>query len=139
MKPLISRKCKYCKVVKTSDDFYKDKTNPLGFGYGCKECLKQFQKKYIIKNRKKLTEYYRNKRRKIKTTLIKENGGKCSICGYDKYIGALAFHHKNPSQKDFCVGRQTGINKARKEAKKCILVCANCHAEVHGGITSTPL
>lgn len=138
MKPTITRKCKYCKIIKTPDSFYQDKTNPLGFGYGCKECLKQYQKTYNKINRKKLTEYYRIKRRRVKNTLILENGGKCVICGYNKYIGSLGFHHKDPSKKDFCVGRQTGINKARKECKKCILVCSNCHGEIHGGITPLP-
>jgi len=85
-----------------------------------------------------LTEYYRIKRRRVKDTLVKENGGKCCICGYNRCFGALGFHHTEPSKKDFCVGRQTGIHKARKEAKKCVLVCSNCHFEIHSGIVIIP-
>jgi predicted HNH restriction endonuclease len=52
-------------------------------------------------------------------------------------MGALEFHHKDPSQKDFHVST-TGIHKAREEVKKCILVCSNCHMELHGGIIPIP-
>ena len=134
----IERKCKCCKIIKPHTDFHKDSTNPLGFGYRCKECGKKYQISYAKKNRKKLTEYYRIKRRRVKDTLVKENGGKCCICGYNRCFGALGFHHTEPSKKDFCVGRQTGIHKARKEAKKCVLVCSNCHFEIHSGIVIIP-
>ena len=136
MKPLIiSRKCKYCKIVKPSNEFYRDRANPLGFGYGCKKCLTEFQREYNKKNRKMVTEKTRIKRQNIKKLLVAENGGKCFVCGYNKYIGALDFHHKDPNTKDFSVGRLSGINMAREECKKCILLCSNCHNEVHGGIT----
>lgn len=65
-------------------------------------------------------------------------GGKCQICGYNKCIDALHFHHKDPSQKQFDIstaiwGGQKNINEQQiiDELKKCILVCANCHAEIH--------
>ncbi len=64
-------------------------------------------------------------------------GGKCSICGYDKCLNALQFHHVDPASKIGAVSdMMRGIrgNKtldARNEAKKCILVCANCHVELH--------
>jgi len=68
-----------------------------------------------------------------KITLITELGGKCSICGYDKNYSALEFHHTEPEHKDFHVSnaKTTNINKIRKEAEKCILICANCHREIH--------
>lgn len=73
-------------------------------------------------------------RRKWLTDLKMESGGKCKICGYDKCLDALDFHHLNPSIKDGGVNsmiRQAGIAKAKTEAEKCLLVCSNCHRELH--------
>lgn len=73
-------------------------------------------------------------RRAMKKQAVKELGGKCEICGYNKCIDALVFHHKDPSEKDFGLA-QNGIMHDWKEylaeAKKCMLLCANCHAEEH--------
>ncbi len=68
-------------------------------------------------------------------------GGCCQVCGYEKYIGALNFHHINPAEKEFGLsadGLTRSWERVRKEADKCILLCANCHAEVHDGITQLP-
>lgn len=58
-------------------------------------------------------------------------------CGYNKSFRALHFHHKDPSKKDDDINSLVSrgqITQAREEAKKCVLVCANCHAEIHEGI-----
>ena len=73
------------------------------------------------------------KRRRI--DLIQVLGGKCCICGYDKCNAALEFHHVNPKTKLFGIS-QTGaltysLSKQLAEVKKCVLVCANCHREIH--------
>jgi hypothetical protein len=78
---------------------------------------------------------FRRKNRKIQSKELKElYGGKCSICGYNKCLDALHFHHKDPNSKDGAVGNilnEKGKNAAYEEAKKCDLICANCHAELH--------
>lgn len=87
-------------------------------------------------------EWTTNKRKRIKINLVKCHGDKCNICGYDKCITALQFHHIDPSQKDFNIAKAGGIiafNKAIEETKKCILVCSNCHSEIHAGINKTKL
>lgn len=73
------------------------------------------------------------RRRKVKDILIEEAGGKCQQCGYSKYRGALQFHHRDPSQKEFGLASvgSLGIEKQREEVKKCDLLCNNCHAEHH--------
>lgn len=74
------------------------------------------------------------KRKAIKNALIKEAGGKCQKCGYNTCFRALEFHHLNPQEKDFGLssrGLCKDIDFLRLEAKKCILLCANCHAEEH--------
>jgi hypothetical protein len=73
-------------------------------------------------------------RRRLKSKLIAYKGGKCEICGYSKLCnGAYAFHHREPKQKDFAVGRSycLGFRRCCKEVDKCMLVCVRCHAELH--------
>lgn len=75
-------------------------------------------------------------RRALKKQLVKYKGGKCEICGYDKNIQALQFHHLIPEEKDFTISTSISLNdfdiqKYYQEVDKCILVCANCHAEIH--------
>ena len=137
MKPISTRKCKWCKIKKPIERFYHDCSNKEGIGYSCKQCAKEYQRRYNRANRAKITDASRMKRRRIKETLVSENGGKCFFCGYNRYIGALEFHHKDPSQKDFHIS-QTGINKAREESKKCVLVCSNCHMELHANVIFLP-
>ncbi len=64
-------------------------------------------------------------------------GGACLICGFAQYIGALHFHHVDPSRKAFSVSLQgvtRSLRRAREEAGKCVLLCANCHAMVEAGL-----
>ena len=63
---------------------------------------------------------------------IAYKGGKCENCGYDKYRGALEFHHKDPTQKDPKGLRKTNLKALFAEVDKCMLLCANCHREEHG-------
>jgi len=76
-----------------------------------------------------------DRRRKLKEMIVDYKGGKCAICGYDRYIGAFDLHHKDNKQKEFGLsfrGLTRSWEKIKKEADKCILVCANCHREIHG-------
>lgn len=71
-------------------------------------------------------------RKRIRSALIEELGGKCERCGYDRCTNALHFHHRDPNEKEFSISKvSTSLERARLEAAKCILVCANCHAEIH--------
>lgn len=73
------------------------------------------------------------KRRAIKNALIIYAGGKCKRCGYNKCIRALEFHHLDPKEKDFGISKNLtkSMAKLKEEINKCILLCSNCHAEVH--------
>lgn len=80
------------------------------------------------------SEAVQKRRHKTKEILIEYKGGKCEICGYDKCISALEFHHLNSNEKDFGIsqkGYTRNIEKNKEEVDKCILVCANCHREIH--------
>lgn len=80
-------------------------------------------------------------RRRAKLRLVEEAGGRCVLCGYDEFAGALQFHHLDPSKKEFGLamrGLTRSIEELRKEAAKCVLLCANCHAKVEWGDVSLP-
>jgi len=70
-----------------------------------------------------------------KKTLVALMGGKCHYCGYGKNFSALCFHHQNPQDKSFGLDLRRRSNTKweaiLQEAKKCILVCQNCHSEIH--------
>lgn len=76
------------------------------------------------------------KRRDTKLKAVEYKGGKCEICGYDRCVWALDFHHINPEDKYFAIGSRgyaRSWESVRKELDKCILVCANCHREIEAG------
>lgn len=76
------------------------------------------------------------RRRKIRQMLVEYKGGGCHICGYDKCIDALDLHHKIAALKDFGIsssGLTRSWEKNKAEADKCVLLCANCHREIHAG------
>ena len=81
------------------------------------------------------------RRRRVKRLLVEEAGGGCALCGYDACMAALQFHHVDPSTKRFDVGGR-GSSQAgavlRTEVAKCVLLCANCHAEVESGYVDLP-
>jgi transposase len=85
------------------------------------------------------SEAVSKRRRRVKEILVAEAGGCCSICGYDRYIGALQFHHREGEDKEFGLGNRgltRSLAAARAEAAKCVLLCGNCHSEVEAGIVS---
>lgn len=111
-------------------------------------CLHHGKTAFILEGR----SYYRCKRcraegvvrhrQKVKEVLVSRAGGRCTICGYDRCLRALQFHHRDPSLKrlDICGrGVTYGMDTLRAEAQKCVLLCANCHAEVEAGMTELPL
>jgi hypothetical protein len=72
------------------------------------------------------------RRRQNKQILVEYKGGKCECCGYNKCVDALEFHHIDPTTKESKnLGTTAAIQKQKEEADKCILVCANCHREIH--------
>ncbi len=81
------------------------------------------------------------RRRKVRKMAVDYAGGKCCVCGYSTSIRALTFHHLDPSQKDFGLsdrGLTRSWDKTKREIDKCVLLCANCHAEVHDGLAKIP-
>jgi hypothetical protein len=79
------------------------------------------------------------RRRRLKEQLVNESGGACRVCGYARCVAALEFHHLVPAEKAFSLSEEgvtRSLARARAEVAKCVLLCANCHAEVEAGMTS---
>lgn len=87
------------------------------------------------------TEATQKRRDKVKLMAIAYKGGKCQCCGYHNFVGALEFHHVDPDGKDFGIsakGYTRSWEKVKEELDKCVLVCANCHREIHEGLIPCP-
>jgi transposase len=110
-------------------------------------CPKHAETAYVLDGR----GYYRcrrcraeavsRRRRKMKATLVAEAGGVCVLCGYAENMRALHFHHVEPTDKRIEInakGVALSLATLRAEARKCVLLCSNCHAEVEDGAVSLP-
>ena len=112
----------------------------------CVECGKQLsgrQRKFCSRECKNksgninyqsyLAQQRRGRLRKLE--LIKMYRGCCKNCGYCKNFAALEFHHVNSDSKSFQLDLRSLSNRKWsvivEEAEKCILLCSNCHAELH--------
>lgn len=88
------------------------------------------------------SEHVKQWRKNMKQKIVTAMGGKCQICDYNKCNDALELHHLNPNEKEFGIGavmaKPIKWSKIAEEAKKCILLCSNCHKEVHKNITEIP-
>lgn len=108
-----------------------------------KECKKHGKTEFVLRNdgryrcRKCSVESVQKRREKVKQMAVEYKGGKCEICGYNRCISALEFHHLDPDKKDFGIGAKgytRSFDDVKKEVDKCILVCSNCHREIHAEI-----
>ena len=127
-------------AVQEAVNFKVTGSNPVGaVGINILSYTKHMEKRTYAERKaknpdwvKKSIERVSKTRRKIKATLIEEAGGCCSQCGYNKNPAALEFHHPDPSAKERgIIGTSKSLARQREEAEKCILVCANCHRELH--------
>ena len=115
-KPFSKYKEKECNIHGlTSHRHVKGRKN----SYICKKCANAYVSQY---------------RRKIKEKALAYKGGKCERCGYNKSNWFLTFHHLDPNEKDFALGKYghaRSWKKVKEELEKCQLLCLNCHGEVH--------
>lgn len=113
------KRCSRCKKFLPISEFGKNKSEKDRLHYVCKTCRRKYDEKHY------------NESKKIMHNL-KING--CAICGYNKCDAALNFHHVNPKDKKFSL-MIASMNRSNKnileEINKCILMCCNCHKEIH--------
>lgn len=72
----------------------------------------------------------------LKESMVAYKGGCCQLCGYNKSMRALSFHHHDPNNKQFNFGASHNKSKAdiKSELDKCICLCKNCHEEIEEAI-----
>jgi len=91
----------------------------------------------------KQSEAVRRWRKNTKQKLIDAFGGKCAICEYNKCNEVFEFHHLDPSEKDFQWSQVNGSIRSWSvlvhEMQKCVMLCSNCHKEVHAGVAAIPV
>lgn len=112
------RYCPKCKNDVSIECFYQRRGKPNSSTY-CKPCT----------NTQTLSRQI-----KFKQFCVDYKGGSCELCGYNKCLSALEFHHKDPAKKDFEISKsrlKKMDDETIKELDKCNLVCANCHREIH--------
>lgn len=127
--------CCTCRQEKSLFDFNKKSSNPDGLERYCKECHRAKNRKHYQSN----TDVYKESARKWK----KEKGEwwssykstlSCTMCGEARYW-CLDFHHLDPTTKEGNISRMLSDNRSREsiteEISKCIVVCRNCHADIH--------
>lgn len=100
-------------------------------------------------SKRRLTPYRREyltiamveRRRQMKSRAVAYKGGRCQKCGYKKCQAAFEFHHPDPLEKDFNISRfgTKSFERLKPELDKTILLCANCHREVHDEINVASL
>lgn len=120
----VEKTCKKCGLTKPISEFYaRPEKKVLTFHNICRDCFNQSAQDGVKRNRQLCLNY---------------KGGRCVICGYNRCAHSLAFHHLDPSKKDAplfnILTHRTFGDKVKSELDKCILVCANCHGEIHAGL-----
>lgn len=89
----------------------------------------------LLKRRPSQTNYeiLRNRRYRIKQELVEYKGGKCQVCGYDRCLSALDFHHLRDKRFEVSslARRGCSLETFKEEINKCIVICANCHRDLH--------
>lgn len=116
-----TKRCPSCRTFLPLEAFY-DRRSKRGAASFCKRCT--------------CLDAIRRQRRH-KQRAVDHKGSRCQRCGYDRCIGALEFHHRDPAQKDFSFSRARlkKFELVFDELDKCDLLCANCHREEHARLT----
>lgn len=121
------KKCTKCSEEKPSTEFYMRSDNgKKSIGSYCKACASS---KTVARYKLYKLEY------------LSLKGGCCQACGFNRYEGALEFHHADPATKDDSIAkmmRHPSSPKVLAELEKCVLVCSNCHRMIHAGIIECP-
>lgn len=125
------KKCGKCGVTKARTEFHANPTKKDGLQSMCKECRKEYHREHYLKNSTKYKAQVKARKVELRDFIrrYKSLTG-CKNCG-DKRHYVLDFHHLHG--KDFSVGEFRGksLKRIKAEIRKCEVLCANCHREVH--------
>ena len=112
--------CSSCNKEKPNSEFYKRQSRDYDLSSKCRSCN---------------LEDTLVRQKDFKQQCVDYKGGECQCCGYNKCNGALEFHHIDPKTKKFSISqyRSSDGYSLTEELDKCVLVCSNCHREIHAG------
>lgn len=120
----------FLSVKRTAKELKMDRNTIIK--YLSEENFDIFNKTKNKKTTKTKSDYVVDWRKRTKVKLVEYKGGCCCRCGYNKSMNVLQFHHLDPAKKDFTIGGKSwSYERLKEEVDKCILVCANCHIEIH--------
>lgn len=127
--------CRKCLCSKPISEFHPNKACSLGVTGTCRECNRERINKWYKNNQLRRQEVANEANQRKKRMMVDHFGGKCHDCGGSFPLCVYAFHHLDPSQKDYNPSRaiQLGEEKMWKELDKCVMLCANCHMIRHHG------
>jgi ribosomal protein L30E len=127
--------CKNCKKSFKQNNKKQKYCSVSCYKLGVKKLFCELHQCSYEKHCKKCnTKAVQNRREKLKLLAFEYKGSKCKHCGYNKCLAAIEFHHLDPTKKDFGIsskGYTRSWQKVKEELDKCIMVCANCHREIH--------
>ncbi len=132
-----TRKCTMCKLDLPEDDTNFASRHDRGkkqFQSSCRECQKNYRRQHYLDNKQKYIDKSKVYRQVFLDWFIEyKKSLSCEICGESRYW-VLDFHHKDPKEKDLEVSlvvRQCSKEKLLDEINKCMVVCSNCHRDIH--------
>jgi hypothetical protein len=128
--------CTHCKADKPLDGFYRNARKRNGRSSWCKACSNNRYSNWHGENREKVNASWNRTYVKARglVILIKERSD-CAFC-HEPEPSCLDFHHIDPSRKRIEISHSVSVKSIASEAKKCALLCRNCHAKVHAGVLS---
>ena len=132
------KQCCICKETKPFTEFDKARNIKDGYQRYCKLCRKNVVtvRHYAKRKDHILEREYAKRKRQAQQFKEWKSNFKCAMCPEDEVV-SLDFHHLNPSEKEFELSKmmlQYSLKRLQEEAKKCIVVCKNCHAKIHAGL-----
>ena len=131
------KKCQMCKLDLPEDDIHFASRHDRGkkqYQSNCRDCQKNYRKQHYLSNREKYIKKAKKYRETFTEWIVEyKKNLKCEICNENRY-GVLDFHHKDPKEKDIEISVLVKTcNKKRilDEISKCMVVCSNCHRDLH--------
>lgn len=136
--------CVICKKKKDRSEFNKKSKSPDGLQPACRECNRLRSRAYYEKNREKHLRVIRKNRaqyraeRKEFVRLVKQINP-CPVCG-ETELCCIDFHHRSDKEAHIGQAADQGWSESRlrKELRKCVTLCSNCHRKLHAGLISEP-
>lgn len=136
--PLVECKCGCGALIKSKDRYGRTKKYINGHNGRKYQEENQYKREWNHRHRQERYEYKRSFVANRKMKLLLMLGGECKSCGIKatkENIAIFDFHHRNPDEKEFNLGQNTigniAFERVKKEAKKCDILCSNCHRLYH--------